>query len=146
MSPTKKTDVTIAKILSMLMVGNTLETAALAAHIHPRTLRQWMSEDEELELKILEAEATFEADYLDIIDRTAKGDSNKALDAAKWVLERRNPAAWAPASRNDMFTRYQQVKELAEELRSEGYSITEEQLMKELSNIEKKALPSGKKK
>lgn len=143
----KFTPALFAQILVALTLGCSREVAARGAGIHPKTLNEWLNENEDLMVQVAQAEAKVELTDLKVIDDAIKGDDQKlAVSTARWRRERLNPASFGPASRNDMWQREQQIRELAEELRREGLQITEQQLMKELADMERKALPPGKRK
>ncbi len=143
--PTKKTTETLASILADLRIGMPLDQAAVRAGVRPATVRKWMAEDENLMLQIEKSMADCEYADVKVFDDAVKGEDKKlAVSVAQWRRERLNPTVWGRASRNDSYTRDQQVRELAEELRREGLAITDEQLFKELKQIEIKALPNGK--
>ena len=89
------TETNIARILVMLMQGNTRETASLSVGISPRTLQEWMRDNPEIADQIYEAEANCESQYVNVVHETAIGGGKQALSAAILMLERRNPAAWA---------------------------------------------------
>lgn len=135
---------TFTTILVALRMGAPLETAALSAHIAPSTLREWMNDNPEIKQDVEEAMANCDMNDLQVIDNATKAGGKDALAAAQWRLERRDPAHWSRGTRNDAWTREQQIKEMVEELRREGLMITEQQVLKDLQLVEKKALPSGK--
>lgn len=146
MTAAKRTPETIAKILVALAKGCPFETAALGANVSPKTVRSWMTMDEDLALQIEIAISACEMTDVDVIDKAITGtDIRLAVKTAQWRRERLNPSVWGTASRNDSFSRDKKVRELAEELRREGLDITDEQVFKELAQLEHKALPSGQK-
>lgn len=143
----KCTPAILGKILAALRLGSPVDTAALMAGVPPRTLRQWVAEHEDVALAVAEAQANCEYEDLQVIDRAVHADNNPklAVETAKWRRERLNPAVFGRTSRNDMWTRAELIRELAEELQREGLNVTEEQLLKEYAQLERRALPGGKK-
>lgn len=127
-------------------MGCPFDTAAITVGVRPRTLRQWMSEDEEIAMQVLEASAACELEDLKVIDDAVHGtDMKLAVSTAQWRLERTNPAAWGRTTRNDQYSHDQLIKARAEELRLEGIDISDEEL-KELWEQEQKSLGNGKEK
>lgn len=127
-----------------LRKGAPLESAARSVDIAPSTLRRWMAEDEDLANQVYQAQAACELDDLDVIDDAIKGPDKKlAVTTAQWRRERLNPAVWGRVSRNDAYTRDQLIRAKVQELRSEGIEITEEELRRELTRLEQKALPGA---
>lgn len=144
---TKRTPETLAKIMVALTKGCPMNTAALSAGVTEATVRQWMAEDEDIAVQFSIAQAGSEMTDVDLIDEVIKGDDKKlAVSVAQWRRSRLNPAVWGQSSRNDSYERDQKIKELVEELRREGLDISEAQVLKELKQMETKALPSGFKK
>jgi len=79
-------DVQIRRILDALEDGATRGAAARAAGVSPRTLRRWTNDCDELEERVIRAEAEAETDAVGIIrDAAAEGDWR----AAAWLAEKR---------------------------------------------------------
>lgn len=136
-----------AQIISDLRLGVPPDRAAIRAGISYRTLRQWMNDDEDILISIEKAKVELEFRAIGVLNQGIDSDNLKlAVDTAKWVAERVNPAAWGAASKNDAFTREQKIRITFEQLRSEGLPVTIEEVAKEFTEFETlKALPSGPK-
>jgi hypothetical protein len=73
--PTKKTPVKVEAIIQSLRNAATRSAAARAAGVAPITLRGWMDEDEELEERVLAAEAEAENKAAKVLlDTAVAGD------------------------------------------------------------------------
>lgn len=147
MPPLKYSPELLAQILSDLRLGIPPESAAKRAGISPRTLRQWMNDDEDILISIEKAKVELEFRAIGVLNQGIDSDNLKlAVETAKWVAERVNPAAWGSASRNDAFTREQRIRATFEQLLAEGLPVTLDEVAKEFADFDQtKALPSGKK-
>ncbi len=150
MTPTIDPDASVlAKIIVGITLGLPRDQAAQAVQVKPGTLRRWMLESEGVYEQIVAAEVEFDAKHLTSLnDMAFDPDTPKSVRAniSEWALERHSPATWGRTSRNDMWMMEQQVKELVEEMKREGYTgVTEAQVMKDLIAAKRKALPDGKK-
>ena len=102
--------VVIGKILAALRVGNTIETAAHMGGVQGGTLREWMRQDAALADAVVQAIAEREFNDVAALDAFTQRNDKLGLDAIKFRLERLNPAVWGRASRNDEFTRQEQIR------------------------------------
>lgn len=144
MTPTKFTPLTVSSVLAGIRMGMPQHQAAAAAGVASRTWKTWLAEREELAEMVAAAEADFTYKHVKNLDDIALSGNKNSAQVSQWLLERRDPATWGRSTRNDMWTREQQVRALVEELRREGLDVTEEQIYKEVEQAEKnKALPSG---
>lgn len=141
----KFTPVRLATLLANLKIGMPPNQAAAQAGISMVTLKRWIDEEEGVAEQVMQAEADFTYKHVKNLDEIAMSDAKNAASVSQWLLERRDPATWGRSTRNDMWTREQLVRAMAEELRREGLDITDEQVFKEISDAEKRALPGGKK-
>ena len=119
--PSKLTPETHAKIVSLLRAGNYIETAASAAGVTSRTVRNWLSRGAEGE----EPYATFAADVDKAIGESEAFDVIKLAEAAKqgdtkaiqWRLERRHRDRWGSQVKVVTEVREQAVEEILVRLR-----------------------------
>jgi hypothetical protein len=88
-------DVAEKRILDALRDGATMELAARAAGISPRTLRRWRDRHETFNRKVQRAKAEAGADALDTINEAA---SDGDWRAASWILEKRFPDQYGETS------------------------------------------------
>lgn len=129
-------------ILKALEQGNTRRASAAAGGINAATLGKWMQRHEEFATRVEVAEQRAVRNHLANINRAAaKGNW---LPSA-WFLERRYPQDFGRVDRGVMIIRQQQAKELADELRAEGYEITEMEVLREYDQLSKRSLPPGAK-
>lgn len=138
--------VTLGKILSGIRIGMPQHQAAAAAGVTASTFSMWIREREGVAEAVLEAEADFTFKHVNNLDGIAMSGGKNAAAVSEWMLERRDPATWGRSTRNDMWTREQQVQALIEDLKREGMTgDVEAMVRKEIANADKmKALPSGK--
>jgi hypothetical protein len=103
--PTKLNSTITHKIVNLVRAGNYRETAAAAAGISPKTLRNWLHRGAKAG-KANAAYAQFSAD-LDVAEAEAEARDNKKISdapekdwrAAAWRLARKNPDRWGDKQR-----------------------------------------------
>lgn len=96
--PSKLDDLTARRIVDAVAKGLPRDTAAKLARIHPSTLFEWLArgragdaEYTEFADRVREAESKGEDEIVGLLRNHAKG----SWQACAWLLERRNPQAWA---------------------------------------------------
>lgn len=94
--PSVLTPETQEKILAALRCGVSRAAAATRAGVGPRTLREWMAREDDVEpyasfrVAVEEAESACEARLVAVVFKAALEDPNQA----RWLLERRFRASW----------------------------------------------------
>jgi len=125
--PTKCTPKAIARIVRMLTLGGTINSACRAGGIDPVTYYSWLKRGEEGEEPFVnflnavkEAQAVAEEKALRVISEAQL----ETWQAAAWLLERRYPEDWARRQRMDIGTSEAQPMEVV--VRIGGKSSGEE--------------------
>lgn len=128
-----------ARVISLALAGNHLDTIARAVGVTPSLLKRWLASHsrtdfrERYEMACGEAEARNVA----IIASAAAGqhakDAEHNIAAAMWLLERRWPDRWARLSQRDKASEvtpkdvssspFAEVDELAERKRKSGRGV-----------------------
>src|SRR5216684_3458576 len=119
---TKRTKDLEAAVLTALRSGHPLKIAAYTAGINPRTLQEWIADDENFEQQVGEARASWAAFHLANINRSA---SNGNWLASAWALERSLPELYSRVDRTYAIMHIE-VTETIAELKREGYEISQE--------------------